>query len=233
MDFEELAVFTLQYGSHDSAEEGLCAMEAVAWLEGLPHDDRPKCTCPIIANFVREINDMADDEQRQRLVAYLPRLVGTVSPDYEMERAEHLVWAAITRFATISLDEANLSWPAKKLRSLTYGDWSAAAVYLSKACSFTMEMYSVFANHAMSTTAHAGRAIIIVFADELEASHRATNASSEAVITIAKAASCMDKELYMDMALEILDGLLAIGPASSGFSTDTTERIAAYRELVT
>ena len=88
IDFEKLAVFNLSKGAHKSAAEGVCAMEAVAWLEGLAHTDAPACTCPAIAAYVRVMNDKLSDTDRQRLVAYLPRLVGTVGGlKVELERA--------------------------------------------------------------------------------------------------------------------------------------------------
>ena len=109
-DFEQLAIFKLLTGSHDSAKEGLCAMEAVAWLEGLPHSDHPVCTCPIIGVYVRALNDRLPDKERQRLIAYLPRLVGTVAPEHEWQRAQYLVaqsfsqaWPLLLR--TLKLNE--------------------------------------------------------------------------------------------------------------------------------
>lgn len=74
-DFAELAIFKLESGAHSNPEKGLCAMEAVAWLEGLAHTDHPACTCPIIGAYVRALNDSLPHAERQRIVAYLPRLV--------------------------------------------------------------------------------------------------------------------------------------------------------------
>lgn len=254
MNFEELAVFKLQYGNHDSAEEGLCAMEAVAWLEGLPHDDHPKCTCPIIANFVREINDMADDEQRQRLVAYLPRLVGTISPEYESERIRHWSWSVATIFAPFVLDLFKLPGHAKALRDLRPGDWGTAKVIAFAAASAAHdagtecppEAYAVY------TCISAAYAINAIYVGESRAAIGDASQAVECASKVAFLAACeaagnitddFQRGVYVaddsaptrctDMAFEILDGLLAIGPASSGFSTDTAERIAAYRELVT
>jgi len=127
IDFSKLTAFELQAGAHDTAAEGLCAMEAVAWLEGVEHSDRPSCTCPVIAAFVRSINDRMPDSDRQKLVAYLPRLVGTVSPRHEQERAEYLAWHAITVVAPVVLERAGLKHHAATLRGLGRHDWEAAA----------------------------------------------------------------------------------------------------------
>ena len=80
MTFEDLFTFTLKMGSHDKPEDGLCAMEAVAWLEGLPHSDRPECTCPVLAAYTRSLNDRMPEDERQKLVAVLPHLIVTGKP---------------------------------------------------------------------------------------------------------------------------------------------------------
>ena len=43
------ALTTLAHGAHDSPADGLCAMEAAAWLAGEPHSDHPACVSPVIA----------------------------------------------------------------------------------------------------------------------------------------------------------------------------------------
>ena len=76
---EELATITLKSGSHATREEGVCAMEAVAWLAGEPHSDAPECASPVIAAFLRSWNDnLPTDEDRQRLLRPLvPLVIGT------------------------------------------------------------------------------------------------------------------------------------------------------------
>ena len=80
---EELATITLKSGSHATREEGVCAMEAVAWLAGERHSDAPKCACPVIGGFLRSWNDaLTTDESRQRLLLpLLPLAVSTRADD--------------------------------------------------------------------------------------------------------------------------------------------------------
>lgn len=85
----------LAVGYHRSPARGLCAMEMVAFMEGLPHTDMPECTCPIIATYVRRLNDALTNRQRQWLLPFLPRLVGTVSRAHEQARSEYLAWQAV------------------------------------------------------------------------------------------------------------------------------------------
>lgn len=80
----------LRRGAHSTRDEGMCAMEAVAYIAGEPHSDSPECACPVIAAFVRRWNDdLPDDATRTRLLGPLvPRLVGTRStPDVERRRS--------------------------------------------------------------------------------------------------------------------------------------------------
>ena len=91
----------LKYGAHRNREKGLCAMEAVAWLAGEPHSDSPQCTCPVIAAFVRRLNDrLATDEERTALLRpLLPILIGTRADSREvMQHRAYLAadWAMRT-----------------------------------------------------------------------------------------------------------------------------------------
>lgn len=67
----------LAAGSHRTPEAGLCAMEMVAFMERLPHNDSPPCTCRVLTRYVQTLNDALYNPERQRLLPYLPRLVGT------------------------------------------------------------------------------------------------------------------------------------------------------------
>ena len=76
---EQLQTITLGKGSHGSFEKGVCALEAVAWLAGEKHSDKPSCACSVIAAVVRQWNDqLPDDESRNRLIRpLLAKIVGT------------------------------------------------------------------------------------------------------------------------------------------------------------
>lgn len=145
----------LSKGGHTSPETGMCAMEMVAWLEGLPHSDAPECTCPVIAAYVRELNDGMTNDDRQKLIPYLPRLVGTVSSEHEMERAE----------------------------------------YLGRAADIPVKLLLEHKGPLPEIAAHAARYI-------------------------------------QGRAFDALDGVLAIGPQSPGFSKPVEQRIREFRELV-
>ena len=67
----------LQKGAHDNPEQGMCIMEAVAFVAGEPHTDSPICASPTIASFLRSWNDSLPDDKRQQLKPYIKRLVGS------------------------------------------------------------------------------------------------------------------------------------------------------------
>jgi hypothetical protein len=76
---QAIGTLNLLSGSHESFEKGVCAMEAVAWLAGEKHSDKPDCACPVIAGVIRSWNDgLPNDAERNRLIRpLLAKLVGT------------------------------------------------------------------------------------------------------------------------------------------------------------
>lgn len=72
-----LETLRLGIGGHDDPRHGLSLLEAVACLAGEPHTNYPQCTSPVLGAFGRALNDILADEDRQRLVPLVPRLVGT------------------------------------------------------------------------------------------------------------------------------------------------------------
>jgi hypothetical protein len=77
---------------HNSPDEGMCVMEAVAYIAGEPHSDQPQCACPALGTFLRSWNDALDDATRQRLKPYIPRIIGTNDGRSEERRYMILDW---------------------------------------------------------------------------------------------------------------------------------------------
>src|SRR5688572_22868229 len=88
----------LRRGSHPSRDDGVCAMEMVAWLAGEKHSDEPRCACPVIGALVRACNDAMSDELRNRFLRPLvPQIVGTRA-SAAVERARgHVVIDGLVR----------------------------------------------------------------------------------------------------------------------------------------
>jgi len=76
-----LAEVHLDKGSHPSDPDKGCVME---WLSVFAEErtsdrktDHPKCASPVLTAFAITFNDGLDDANRQRLIPFIPRLVGT------------------------------------------------------------------------------------------------------------------------------------------------------------
>jgi len=85
----DISTITLNEGSHGDPSEGCCLLEAVSMFAGESFGDRPECVCRVLAAFGRWWNDgLPNDEAREQLRQYIPRLVGTkATPAIESQRA--------------------------------------------------------------------------------------------------------------------------------------------------
>ena len=72
------ATITLGPGMHSSAGQGMCLMEAAAYLARERHSDHPRCVSPVLGTFGRYMNDVLPHAQRQLMVALIPGLLETV-----------------------------------------------------------------------------------------------------------------------------------------------------------
>ena len=122
----DLDTLVLRSGAHTSASDGVSLMEAVSALAGEPWSNSPSCTSPVIAAYARSLNDWLADDARQRLKAYIPRLVGTAEPDLELRRAFACADAAVRVFAPLAFKAAGLVEEAAKLGALAPVDRESA-----------------------------------------------------------------------------------------------------------
>ena len=114
----ELDTIRLETGHHTEEGRG-CVMDWTARFAGLPVTDHPPCTSPVLTAFAIALNDGVDDEFRQRLVPFIPRLVGT-SGDPEAD--ERRAWMAtdwlVRRFAATWLRRFGMAGDADALEAL-------------------------------------------------------------------------------------------------------------------
>jgi len=81
-------------GAHPDSPEG-CLMEWVAVLSGLPKTDRPQCVNDLVTSVAIHLNDTLDDEGRQELATFIPRLLAARRDPADHRIGIHLaVWAA-------------------------------------------------------------------------------------------------------------------------------------------
>lgn len=116
----DFKTFRFGKGAHFTREIGMCVMEAVAYLAGEPHTDRPECASPIITSLAIWLNDAASDELRQELLQPLPfRIIGTRA-SFEIEHQRTYMatdWVVRTIYPML-LREADFEDSAKSLESL-------------------------------------------------------------------------------------------------------------------
>lgn len=86
LDLNELV---LERGRHPTPDSGLNVLEAITLIA--PHEkfgDDPRNVSPVITELLRSWNDLLDDEPRQKLKPYIPRVINSVlSQDVEDFRA--------------------------------------------------------------------------------------------------------------------------------------------------
>jgi len=129
----DLDTLVLRSGTHTSSSDGVSLMEAVSALAGEPWSNSPSCTSPVIAAYARSLNDWLPDDARQRLKAYIPRLVGTAEPELELRRAFACADAAVRVFAPLAFAAAGLVEEAAKLGALAPVDRESAALSMRSA----------------------------------------------------------------------------------------------------
>jgi hypothetical protein len=120
IDTARLAEIThLEVGKHDDPDpDHLSLTEAVAYVAGLLHSDRPWCMSPVLGVFGRKLNDQLPDDLRQSLIPVIPRLVGTDGDSLDTHRA-YLAFDWLVRVYTPTwLDLAGLTAEAAALRHL-------------------------------------------------------------------------------------------------------------------
>jgi len=123
----DLATIELKKGGHLAESGELCLMEAIAHFAGEPHGDRPACTDSVVASYARALNDEMSDDQRQRLISYIPRLAATSNGMAPVTRAYMCADRAVRVFAPLALDVVGLPEEAAKLRALHEIDSRARA----------------------------------------------------------------------------------------------------------
>lgn len=130
-----LEIKRIEEGFHKTREEGMNAMEAVAWIAGEPHSSRPTCTSPLIAAFIRRWNnDLRSDDERELLRPVLPELVNTGGHTEEREKARSVMctqWLMEENLPSWISIIPELSCHAEQLKSVHYSSPKMIAVLSS------------------------------------------------------------------------------------------------------
>ena len=234
---EDFGPSTLSAGKHKSPSDGMCVMEMVAFLAGDKWTDEPACASPIVTTFCQVINDQMPQAFRDKLQGYVPRLIGTASPEHDLERAVFLAWRAVKVHAPISLDKAGLRDEAEKLRNFDEAkglqaaaraaDPGAAARAADPGADAAADPACAAADAAYA--AYTARAAVYVAQADAYDAARAAVYAARAAIYAADAAVCAADEAAI---WETLDGLLEIGPSGQAYTQEHLDRLPELREAV-
>jgi hypothetical protein len=118
---EEVASRGLKRGAHSDPVEGMCAMEAAAYVAGEPWSDNPQCVSPVIAAFLRNWNDSLPSADRDRLIPpdLIALTIGTRGSDALEHRRSLMAADWLVRTHTVAwLRLANLDAQADALAAL-------------------------------------------------------------------------------------------------------------------
>ena len=203
----ELAeVIRIQAGGHRSFADGACAMELVSYMAHETYSDHPKCASPVLAAFVRPINDRMDDDTRQKLAPYLIRLIGTVGTrGQEQTRAYMLADWACRVAAPMALRTRGFTTEAARLAAL--------APVIDKETANTAIAAAYAAIAAAYAAATANTAIAAAYAA----------ATANAAYAAYAAASVWDS------ALDLLDRLIAVTETQTPTVCAVPERVEELR----
>jgi hypothetical protein len=115
----ELEQIELKAGTHASADDGMCVMEAAAHFAGKPFSAYSEDVSRVIGAFLRSWNDSLDDSSRQRLKAYVFRVMNTNTGPADDERRARMATDWLVRtYAPAWLDLTGLDKHASALRDL-------------------------------------------------------------------------------------------------------------------
>jgi len=108
----DLELVWLRPGAHPDSPDG-CLMEWVALISGLPKTDRPRCVNQLVTSVAIHLNDTLDDLTRQRLKAFIPRLLlARRGPADSRIGVRLAVWAAASIAETALERLRALAWQA-------------------------------------------------------------------------------------------------------------------------
>ena len=218
MEWMNYQLPNLSEGGHEEGSGELCAMEMVAFMERLPHSDRPECTCPVLAAYVRCLNDRMPDSRRNEIQPILPLLVDTVSPSLEHTRAEYFAMQMVTKLVPIVLDGRIGPELVSAMRDAEALDVACDAARAANAAAYAYAADAAYtaANAAANAAAYAYAAADAAYAADADAYAAANAAANAAAYAYAYAAAdaaraAADHDFWAH-AIEILKGAIELDP---------------------
>jgi len=206
----DLKTFTFGRGSHETREDGLCVMEAVAYLAGEKHSDHPQCASVVITKLAIWVNDAASDSLRNELLRDMPwRIVGTKStPEIEQQRAFMAADWAVRELCATMFRRAGFEAEAKKLEALPVIDSANASYAANAAYSAANAAYS--ANAAANAANAAYAAYAAANAANAAYAANAANAAANAAYSANAANAADDIETIIRSCVSLIDRMIRL-----------------------
>ena len=226
MNVTDLGIFKLAKGSHDNPQQGVCFMEAVAWMKGEEHSDRPECACHILGNFGIKLNDKMSDEYRPVLNPLVLKMAGTKSHEHEKQRLEYLIRQVAKRIVPMAMDAAGLKKQAAYLRALAD---DASLQYITQVCAEARTAAyaaAVYTAYAANSAAYAADAAADA-ADAASAATSATFAAANAADAANSATSAANAAAYDDAYTAGVAASAAADAATSAAASAATSATSA------
>jgi hypothetical protein len=146
----------LARGAHHSPEHGVCVMELASMLAGERFTDRPLSVCPLIAGYLRALNDTLGDAERRVLIPYASAAVGTATDAGTRQR--RLEWCR----RELEAIDISRSWTRRMLAP-------APSVPSASAPGTVLERFGADVLLALKRSARPWRPRALALADELMA----------------------------------------------------------------
>lgn len=86
IDPEKLAGIELSRGGHETRAQGTCLLEAASFLAGEAHSYQPSCVSRYVINVGIVLNDNSPADRRQKLIQFLPAMLGTKDDGFDEAR---------------------------------------------------------------------------------------------------------------------------------------------------
>ena len=199
----------LRSGSGGGWENGLCVMEAAAWLGGETATDKPECACPVLGRFAISLNDKLNDKNRQQLLPLALDMVGSRSKEHEQLRADLLVMEVGTKIVPQAFDAIGLHDHANALGACKTKEELRTAAYAAASAAYAANAFNAAyaAAYAAASAAYAANAF--------NAAYAAANAANYAANAVAyagdNAADAAKQKIFLQ-CVPILSAAIKLGP---------------------
>lgn len=206
----------LRQGAGGSYKNGLCVMEAVAWMNNESANDHPECACPVIANFAIKLNDNLNDDNRQQLTSLIIPITGTKSDKHQQARADLIVMRVGAEIIPLAFDAIGLKDHAEAMRK----------------CTNKGKLREVMLN---AKSAAADAAYAAADADAYDAAYAAADAAAYDAAAYAADAAAYAADAKQEIFLKcipILKEAIEIGPNGSDSFGVYQPRIVALSEFL-